>query len=530
MTLFDLPFLVSLMGEFRRSMKALVADLCDELEQCYPGPVRRLGIPVDLIRLLSKDMSLEDYSHWRIVGWIETLNDLVYFIDLHEQAKREDRDIDFIEQLYAECRQSWYEHSYAEELFPDGTVCDGTLSSRIQLLCRRLAEEVGRQAALWKPEISCEWIRHMRHRRWQVGCDVAANFDRADLPWTFPVGTKESVYHVPRSVREALRSRACRPTLIVTATEISLACENRRVPFYTAFPDETWHWPRQDPMVLRRTPWGTLTMGPTLVYDRPRVPTKVRPTPHHVACKMQRALSVIEQAWPGGNECLALMTSRIVPLKAPGVVSFSYRHQPGLSFINCFDRDNLDLIDDLIHENSHHHLNLLLRKYELYRDDGNREVFYSPWRRSLRPIRGILHASFTFAVGACLFERLSSWASGSSGRRRWRRRGLSRSDLDRARFRALEEIASVRYSLRDLRDAGRHFGWITKTGDMVVASLARAVAQAKRRMDRAKNSALPSPYKKNLVRHVQELAAARKRYRAGSGDGRRTKSYDPRSI
>ena len=25
----------------------------------------------------------------------------------------------------------------------------------------------------------------------------------------------------------------------------------------------------------------------------------------------------------------------------------------------CFERDNLDLVDDLIHENSHHHLNLL---------------------------------------------------------------------------------------------------------------------------------------------------------------------------
>ena len=59
---------------------------------------------------------------------------------------------------------------------------------------------------------------------------------------------------------------------------------------------------------------------------------------------------------------LALLTSRIIPLKAKGVVSFSYRHRPGLSFINCFDRDNLDLIDDVIHENSHHHLNLLLRK------------------------------------------------------------------------------------------------------------------------------------------------------------------------
>ena len=73
---------------------------------------------------------------------------------------------------------------------------------------------------------------------------------------------------------------------------------------------------------------------------------------------MRRALEVIESAWPEGNRLLRLLTSRIVPLRASGVVSFSYRHRPGLSAINCFDRDRLDLIDDLIHENSHHHLNL----------------------------------------------------------------------------------------------------------------------------------------------------------------------------
>ena len=71
---------------------------------------------------------------------------------------------------------------------------------------------------------------------------------------------------------------------------------------------------------------------------------------------------------------LALLTSRIIPLNAKGVVSFSYRHRPGLSFINCFDRDNLDLIDDLIHENSHHHLNLLLRKHVMYHGDHNQQI------------------------------------------------------------------------------------------------------------------------------------------------------------
>ena len=100
------------------------------------------------------------------------------------------------------------------------------------------------------------------------------------------------------------------------------------------------------------------------------------------------------------------LTSRLVPLDAPGVVSFSYRHRPGLSFINTVERDDLDLIDDVVHENSHHHLNVLLRKHRLYRAGHQEEIFYSPWRRSLRPLRGILHASFTFTMGALLFERV----------------------------------------------------------------------------------------------------------------------------
>ena len=82
---------------------------------------------------------------------------------------------------------------------------------------------------------------------------------------------------------------------------------------------------------------------------------------------------------------LALFTSRLIPLKAVGVVSFSYRHRPGLSFVNCFDRDNLDLIDDLIHENSHHHLNLLLRKHVIYHGDHNQQIFYSPWATQSAP-------------------------------------------------------------------------------------------------------------------------------------------------
>lgn len=516
MRLFDQSFLLSLVKEFRRSMRGLVPELCDELEQRYPQMTKRLRLPVDLIRLVGGAMRPENYSHWRIVGWIEALNDLVYFIDLYEQALRDSQDADFVEQLYAECQRAWYEHSYAEDLFPDGAVCDGRLPVRLRHLCRRLARDIAQQAALWEPALSCEWVRKTGRRSWKTVCDLTPNFDRADLPFALSVGVDDTVYHAPRFVREALQSAATGPGLIVTGREIALADCGGHFSFYTAGPDEQWHWQREDPIMLRRSSLGTLTLGPTLVYGRQRIPTGVCPTPRHVAVKMQRALSVLEQAWPAGNECMALLTSRIVPLKASGVVSFSYRHQPGLSFINCFDRDHLDLIDDLVHENSHHHLNLLLRKYLLYRDDCNREIFYSPWRRTLRPIRGILHASFTFAVGAVLFERLSAWASGPEGERRWRRAGLSRRDLDRARFRGLEEIESVRYSLQDLRQARRRYGWITPQGGTLVDLIARALSGVERRMEQSRTAVARSRYGTQILRHRRALQAARERYGPGA--------------
>jgi len=228
--------------------------------------------------------------------------------------------------------------------------------------------------------------------------------------------------------------------------------------------------------------------------------------------RIKQAWTIVQEAWPKGHEVLALLTARIIPLKAKGVVSFSYRHRPGLSFINCFDRDNLDLIDDVIHENSHHHLNLLLRKQILYHGDRNQQIFYSPWRRSLRPLRGILHAAFTFVIGAMLFERLSTWASGRGGSARWKRAGLTSHDLQRARFRCLEEVESVRYSIQDLEYAGWHLKWLTGSGQRLVKQLAESIEQVEHNIAPHRKAVLASKFGPALRRHVKELQQARQTY------------------
>jgi HEXXH motif-containing protein len=253
-----------------------------------------------------------------------------------------------------------------------------------------------------------------------------------------------------------------------------------------------------------------LTLGPTLVYDRQRMPLDVRPSSPTLISRLRRAIDAIAEAWPEGLDLLSLFTTRVIPLRARGVVSFSYRHRPGLSFINLFERDQLDLIDDLIHENSHHHLNLLLRKYVFYKGDHNQEVFYSPWRRSLRPIRGILHATFTFTMGALLFERLVSW--GNSNPREWKAAGLTPRDLLRAQFRCLEEIESVRYSIQDLEYAEAQLGWLTRSGKELVERLRNRIDKVENTIASMRMTVLRSRFGPALRRHVEELRKARQTY------------------
>ena len=164
-------------------------------------------------------------------------------------------------------------------------------------------------------------------------------------------------------------------------------------------------------------------------------------------------------------------------------------------------------------------MNLLLRKHVLFHGDHNQQIFYSPWRRSLRPLRGILHATFTFTMGAILFERLSAWGTrgkrpGASGKKRSTRSGieLSKAQLLRARFRCFEELESVRYSIQDLEYADRHLGWVTGSGQRLVGQLADAIDKVERRIGPFKKAVLRSKFGPALRRHAEELRKARQSY------------------
>jgi HEXXH motif-containing protein len=513
MSLLDSTTLARLQAEFRLSMKALLAALCQDLDQQYAKIAQSLSVPVAYFRFLGQVMAQEQYVHWKMVGWIEALNDLVYFVDLLQQYQVESERGEFAKQLLAECQEKFFENSYLDDLFPRGLPQVAGLEQRLHRLCVRLAQEVTQESLFLAPGLSSEWVSKQKQSVWHIKGNLGCNYERAEPEGIIAVGMSGDCVEASASFKKRLAESDGRCSFVVEPGGVSILIGRTRETLCVVRNRAVvWHRAHRPPLVLQLQSVKPLTVGPTLVYGKDRQPRNVVQTNLKQLERITRACGTIQKAWPAGHRILTLLTSRIIPLKAKGVVSFSYRHRPGLSFINSFDRDNLDLIDDLIHENSHHHLNLLLRKHVLYHGDHNQQIFYSPWRRSLRPLRGILHATFTFTMGAMLFERLSSWASGKNGVARWKKVGLTVRDLQRARFRCLEELESVRYSIQDLEYADRHLGWLTGSGRRLVGQLADAIDKVERRIAPHRNEVLRSKFGSALCCHAEELRKARQSY------------------
>jgi len=513
MPLLEVSLLVRLQEEFRLSMKRLLGDLCLDLERQYADVATSLALPVAYFRYLGRALERDAYAHGKVVGWIEALNDLVYFIDLLQQIREEQDSREFAAQLFAECQEKFFENSYLDDLFPRGVSQSSGLERRLSKLCKRLTQELTQESLCLVPGLPMLWCASHKIPSWAVEVQLGGNVERAERLGTMAMGLEGALHEAPLSVKKALKQSSGQATILVRAQELFIKIDRAVTPLCTMKGHRLeWNWTHRPPVVAMETPAGAITVGPTLVYGKDRQPKTVAATSADQVKRINQAWTIIQEAWPEGHGVLSLLTSRIVPLKAKGVVSFSYRHRPGLSFINCFDRDNLDLIDDLIHENSHHHLNLLLRKYVMYQGDRNQQVFYSPWRRSLRPFRGILHAAFTFTMGAMLFERLSTWASGVGGSTRWKRAGLTPNDLQRARFRCLEEVESVRYSIHDLEYASWHLKWLTGSGQRLVKQLADTIEQVEQSIEPHRKAVLASKFGPALRKHMKELQQARETY------------------
>ena len=222
-----------------------------------------------------------------------------------------------------------------------------------------------------------------------------------------------------------------------------------------------------------------------------------------ISTRIETAIKIIRKFSPESWERLATFTDTIIPIKQKELVSYSHQELPGVSMINLYHRDFVDLLDDLLHENGHHHLNYYLNLQALI-EEPIECIYYSPWRQTLRPLRGIYHAYFTFFWAFKLFSDMlktseldSTWYT------------FSASEKEKITWRAIEEYWMLEYTFQDLKWA-RKQKLISETGwDLIIEQRNKA----------RKFQSKITTWEKSLKRHKndlkelkKELLKARKKY------------------
>lgn len=166
--------------------------------------------------------------------------------------------------------------------------------------------------------------------------------------------------------------------------------------------------------------------------------------------RIELALKLIKIYSPSSWERFNAFTDVIIPINAPELVSYSHQDLPGYSMINLYHRDFIDLLDDLLHENGHHHLNYYLNLNHLIEEPKDLDYF-SPWRNSPRPLRGIYHAYFTFFWAYKLFRDLIA-----NKEIKQHLYAFSKDEWKKIYSRAVEEYHMLNYSFIDLKKAKKN--------------------------------------------------------------------------
>lgn len=195
------------------------------------------------------------------------------------------------------------------------------------------------------------------------------------------------------------------------------------------------------------------------------------------ADKVEKALSALEECCPDLYNLFRSYTKKIVPIYDEELVSFSMATLPSYSSINMDNRDFVDMTDDLIHENGHHFLNSLLEGEEeiIFEDDD--KIFFSPWRRSLRPIRGLYHAVVTFYWAYRLFKELSFSEKATTF--------YNKEEQQKIYWRFLEEAELIRQCEPDLLRAHQQEK-ITDFGKLITDTILKEIKQDQSLEEQAK--------------------------------------------
>lgn len=181
---------------------------------------------------------------------------------------------------------------------------------------------------------------------------------------------------------------------------------------------------------------------------------------------LTEAWSLIAKAAPLLLEEIQLGVQIIVPVCSTEDVhlSASYHEAPGLITMS-WTPENVMIAEALVHEYHHQKLNALMNIDPLIEDPEELAIYYSPWRKDPRPLRGLLHAAFTFQAIVEFYNNLMD-------------SHLAHLDEEQQLRRIYQGSCQVAYALEALQEQG-HF---TRLGMSLLEGLRKNLEQQQDRM------------------------------------------------
>jgi hypothetical protein len=420
--IFDSKFQVSAKENVERSYQELLEDIREDLNSGYTNSFFSEGF-LDRLNEVINDKSLDEYTPLNFY-WSNLLENSIYLVQLHEEYTdaKDEGDIEFND-IQDEIFNFWNESDFAASFLELNT--DGKKLIETSRVLQPLIEN-------------------------QIISFFYLNISKNPL-----LGEESYIY---KAIPEKGDNEKC----------LYLGSENKLVrlePECSTFPTlpvvgvnkhENLIFLEDDIRYIITDGLGTLKNEEKDLHVLPNC-EKGFNSFNEIKNNISNALEIIKNVSPNLYATFCNFTHTIVPINEPGIVSYSQQQLPGYSCINMFERDSIDLIDDLLHENGHHYLNTFLNFDELINEDDDK-IYYSPWRRALRPIRGIYHATFTFYWALELFSALYKAKDDFN---------FSNDEKSKISRRFIEEYHMLSYCIKDLGHAYRN-AKVTESGNNLI--------------------------------------------------------------
>ena len=247
----------------------------------YPSLTNRV------FRMMGTLHSAPSSVDWKVVGWIESFNDLLYFVDILGQVRQ--NDLQHCNNS-AEFKEKFYEHGYADEIFcRTRTPEPRRLLSRLTGLCRRWRGS-GSESLCLAPRLRLQWVAMQPRRRVSTypHATSARCWSKSRIAWICVIGT--TTWVVERLQPETALTRKSSESFV--RGRLASTCSSASNPLCHGRFSEVWirsHWRRIDSYHLetcgcaRFSPWADsgIQEGEAPVAVRPDEVRSGRPHAAH---------------------------------------------------------------------------------------------------------------------------------------------------------------------------------------------------------------------------------------------------------